>query len=95
MRCDRWRRRPRDSCCTVLLIGELVGGDGGAAGLGGEEAANGRDVSETAFAGSLIEPELDWQVGDCQQAELLGSGVMGLTLCHSCIIAKGCDTVVR
>jgi hypothetical protein len=37
---------------------------------------------------------LDRQVGVCQQAELLGSGVLSLTLCHSCIIAKGCDTVV-
>lgn len=79
----------------MLVIGEFVGDGGDACGLGGQLAANGRNVRETACAGSLIESELDRQVGDCQQAELLGSGVLSLTLCHSCIIAKGCDTVVR
>ena len=58
------------------------------------ETADGRNMSETAFAGSPIESELDRQFGVCQQAELLGSGVLSLTLRHSCIIAKGCDTVV-
>jgi hypothetical protein len=71
-----------------------VGGREGGAGLGGQLAANGRNVSEAAFAGSLIETELDGQIGNCQQRELLGGGVFSLTLCHSCIIAKGCDTVV-
>ena len=58
----------------MLLVGELVGADGTAGGLGGELAADCRNVSETAFAGALIESELDRQVGDCQQAELLGDG---------------------
>ena len=76
------------------MVGEFVGRHGSAGGVAGELAANGRNVSETAFAGSPIESELDRQVGVCQQAELLGSGVLSLTLCHGCIIAKGCDTVV-
>ena len=76
------------------MVGEFVGRPGRPGGIGGQLAANGRNVSETALAGSLIESELDRQVGDCQQAELLGSGVLSLTLCHGCIIAKGCDTVV-
>ena len=46
------------------------------------------------FAGALIEAELQWQLGDCQQGELLGIGVLCLTLGHNGIIAKGCDTVV-
>jgi hypothetical protein len=72
-----------------------VGRSGGvASGLGSQLAANCRDMSESAFAGSLIEPELKWQLGNCQQRELLGSGLLSLTLCHSGIIAKGCDTVV-
>ena len=79
----------------MLVVGEFVGCGGDAGCLGGQLAANGRNVSETACTGSLIESELDRQVGDCQQAELLGSGVLSLTLCHSCIIAKGCDTVVQ
>ena len=61
--------------------------------LGSQLAADGRDVSEPAFAGALIEPELQGQLGDCQQRELLGSGLLSLTLGHSCIVAKGCDTV--
>jgi len=40
-------------------------------GLGRELLANRRNVGETAFAGSLIEPELHWQLRDCQQCELL------------------------
>jgi hypothetical protein len=51
-------------------------------------------MSETAFAGSLIETELKWQIGDCQQRELFGGGLLCLTRGHSGIIAKGCDTVV-
>jgi hypothetical protein len=51
-------------------------------------------MCETALAGSLIETELKRQLGDCQQRELLGVGLLGLTLGHSGIIAKGCDTVV-
>jgi hypothetical protein len=62
-------------------------------GLGGELATNGRDVGEAAFAGSLVEPELDGLLGDRQQRELLGVGVVGRTLGHSAIIARGCDTV--
>jgi hypothetical protein len=71
-------------------------GDRGAGRFGGELAANGRDVGEPALAGSLVEPKLDGQVGDCQQGELLGGGggAFSLTLGHSSIIAKGCDTVV-
>ena len=57
-------------------------------------AANGRNVGETALASALIEAELQGQLGDCQQGELLGVGVLCLTLGHNCIIAKGCDTVV-
>ena len=41
-------------------------------GLGGQLAANGRNVGEAAFAGALIEAELERQLGDCQQGELLG-----------------------
>jgi hypothetical protein len=37
---------------------------------------------------------LQRQIGDCQQRELLGGGFLSLTLGHSAIIAKGCDTVV-
>ena len=77
----------------VVLGSELVGSDR-VSGLGGELAADGRDMCETAFAGSLIETELKRQVGDCQQRELLGVGFLSLTLGHSGIIAKGCDTVV-
>ena len=51
-------------------------------------------MCKTAFAGALIEPELERQFGDWKQRELLGVGLLGLTLCHSGIIAKGCDTVV-
>ena len=61
--------------------------------LRGELAADGRDVSEAALAGSLIEPELQWLLGDRQQRELLGAGFRGGTLGHSAIIARGCDTV--
>lgn len=57
-------------------------------------AADRRDMGETAFAGALIEPELERQLGDCQQRELLGVGLLSLTLRHSGIIANGCDTVV-
>ncbi len=63
-------------------------------GLCGQLAANGRNVGEPALAGALIEAELQWQLGDCQQGELLGVGVLCLTLGHTGIIAKGCDTVV-
>jgi hypothetical protein len=37
---------------------------------------------------------LQWQLGDGQQRELLGGGLLGLTVRHSAIIARGCDTVV-
>ena len=57
-------------------------------------AADSGNMCETAFAGPLIETELKRQLGDCQQRELLGVGLLGLTLGHSGIIAKGCDTVV-
>jgi hypothetical protein len=75
---------------------EVVGGDRGVGRLGSELAANCRNMGETALAGSLVEPELNGQVGDCQQCELLGGGggVFSLTLRHTRIIAKGCDTVV-
>jgi hypothetical protein len=73
---------------------EIGRGSGRAGGLGSQLATNCRNVRESAFAGSLVEPELKWQLGNCQQRELLGSGLLSLTLCHSCIIAKGCDTVV-
>ena len=63
-------------------------------GLGGELAADGRNVGEPALASALIEPELEGQLGDRQQCELLGGGLLSLTRCHSGIIAKGCDTVV-
>jgi hypothetical protein len=79
-----------------MAIVELAGvADlGGVDRLGGQLTANCRNVSETAFAGALIETELQGQFGDCQQGELLGSGLLGLTLGHSSIVAKGCDTVV-
>jgi hypothetical protein len=76
------------------MVGEVLAGGRAVGCLGGELAADGRNVSEAAFAGPLIEAELEWQLGDCQQGELLGSGLLGLTLGHSGIIAKGCDTVV-
>ena len=75
----------------VLCIG-LTGIDR-RGGLGGQLAADCRDVCKTAFAGALIEPELKWQFGDWQQRELLGVDLLGLTLCHSGIIAKGCYKV--
>ena len=65
----------------------------GTGGLGGELAADGGDVGETAFAGSLVEPELNRLLRDGQQRELLGFGVVSRTLGHSDIIARGCDTV--
>ena len=82
-----------------MTIGELGGVGrsgrlGGVGGLGCQLAANGRNMCETAFAGSLIESELQRQLGDCQQRELLGSGLLSLTLGHSSIVAKGCYTVV-
>ena len=83
----------RHSRCLVVFGSELVSGDR-VTGLCGELAADGRDMRETALAGSLIETELEWQLGDCQQRELLGGGFLSLTLGHSGIIAKGCDTVV-
>ncbi len=49
--------------------------DGDIGGLCGQLAANGRNVGESALAGALIEAELQWQLGDCQQGELLGVGV--------------------
>lgn len=80
----------------MVSVGELgsIGRLRGGGGLGSQLAANGCNVSETAFAGSLIESELQGQLGDCQQGELLGSGLLSLTLGHSCIVANGCDTVV-
>ena len=73
----------------------VVCGDRAAGRFGGELAADGRNMGEPSLAGSLVEPELDGQVGDCQQRELLGGGdgVFSLTLGHSSIIANGCDTV--
>jgi hypothetical protein len=76
-----------------MLAAEVAGGNGDVGRLGGQLAANGRNVSEPAFASALIETELDGQLGDCQQGELLGIGVLRLTLRHSDIIAKGCYTV--
>jgi len=75
---------------VVVEIGRAIALTGG---LGGELAANGRDVGETAFAGSLVEPELNRLLRDGQQRELLGFGVVSRTLGHSAIIARGCDTV--
>ena len=77
----------------MVVAIEFGGADGWGGGLGGQLAADGRDVGEAAHACALVEPELDGQLGNCQQCELLGGGVLSLTLCHSCIIAKGCDTV--
>jgi hypothetical protein len=76
-----------------MLAVEIAGRGRDIGGLGGELAANCRNVSEPAFASALIETELERQLGDCQQCELLGCGLFGLTLRHSGIIAKGCDTV--
>lgn len=76
-----------------MAVGDF-GRFGGIGGLCSQLAANGRNVSETALAGSLIEPKLQGQFGDCQQRELLGSGLLSLTLGHRCIVANGCDTVV-
>ena len=76
----------------VVVVAGVDDGDIG--GFGSQLATNGRNVGESAFASALIEAELQWQLGDCQQAELLGVGVLCLTLGHSGIIAKGCDTVV-
>jgi hypothetical protein len=73
---------------------EVTGHAGDTIGLGGQLAANGRNMGEPAFASSLIETELNRQIGHCQQGELLGGGLLSLTLGHNCIIAKGCDTVV-
>ncbi len=83
----------------MLLIVEPCAVGGGLAGwqvvgLGGELAADGRNVGEPALASALVEPELQRQFGDRQQRELLGSGVLGLTVRHSAIVAEGCDTVV-
>jgi hypothetical protein len=79
---------------ATVGVGDEGGVGWGVGGLAGELAADGRDVGEPALASALIEPELDGQFGDCQQRELLGSGLVSLTVCHSCIIANGCDTVV-
>ena len=78
----------------MLVIVEAGGRRGSDSGLGGELAADRRNVGEPALAGAPIEPELDGQLGVCQQAELLGGWVLSRTLGHSCIIANGCDTVV-
>jgi hypothetical protein len=53
-------------CWRGLLA--LIGG------LGGELAAYGGNVGEAALAGALVEPELQGELGNSQQAELLGSG---------------------
>ena len=78
----------------MMVIVEAGGRRGNGGGLGGELAADRRNVGEPALAGAPIEPELDGQLGVCQQAELLGGWVLSRTLGHSCIIANGCDTVV-
>ncbi len=70
------------------------GGGSQIGGLGGKLAANGRNVGEPTLASALVEAELQWQLGDGQQRELLGGGLLGLTVRHSAIIARGCDTVV-
>ena len=74
----------------------LYGGGGGSkiGGLGGQLATDGRNMSKPTLASALVEPELQRQLGDRQQCELLGSGLFGLTVRHSAIIARGCDTVV-
>jgi hypothetical protein len=41
-------------------------------GLGGELAANGRNVGEPSLASALVEPELQRKLGNGQQRELLG-----------------------
>ena len=70
----------------------------GDARLGCKLAANGRNMSKPACAGLLIEAELHGQVGNREEGELLWGGVLvgvlSLTLGHSDIIARGCDTVV-
>jgi hypothetical protein len=72
----------------------VIGGRRLIDGLGSQLAADGRNVSQTALAGALIEPELGREIGDCQQRELFGSGGGCRTCVHVCIIARGCDTVV-
>jgi hypothetical protein len=62
-------------------------------GLGGQLATDGRNVSQPALAGALIEPKLGWQIGDCQQRELFGGGGGCRTCVHVCIIARGCYVV--
>jgi hypothetical protein len=78
----------------VLLGREFCGLGGDAGSLRGELAADGRNVSEPAFARALVEAKLDGQLGDCQQRELLGGGGLSLTVRHTGIVANGCDTVV-
>jgi hypothetical protein len=75
------------------LVVVVAVADGGIGGFGSQLAADGRNVGQTTLARALIEAELQWQLGDCQQGELLGVGVLCLTLGHNGIIAKGCDTV--
>ena len=77
----------------MVVAVEVGRGDRWVGGLGGQLAADGRDMGEAAHPCALVEPELDGQLGDCQQCELLGGGLLSLTLGHSCIIAKGCYTV--
>ncbi len=96
-----WRRKHADAghSCRLVIVTIDVGGSGRGSsraigGLGSQLEADGRNVGEPALASALIEPELDGQLGDSQQGELLGSGVLGWTRGHSDIIAKGCDTVV-
>ena len=82
---------------TVIVEGRALGGGvggTGSGGLGGQLAADGRNVGEPTLASALIEPELERQLGDRQQCELLGGGLLGLTVCHRAIIARGCDRVV-
>lgn len=82
----------------VVEVVEVVGSGGGGSdvgGLGGELAADGGDVGEPACASALVEAELQWQVGDREECELLGGGLLSLTSGHTGIIAKGCDTVGR
>jgi len=78
----------------VVAAVEVAVVDKGRGAVGRELTANGRNVGKAAFAGSLIEPELDGLLGDGEQRELLGVGLVSWTLGHSVIIAEGCDTVV-
>ena len=71
MPCGCWRRLHDHGSGRPVVVALELAVDLWFGGLGRELAADGCDVCETAFASSLIEPELHWQLRDCQQGELL------------------------